>query len=254
VIGYPRLVPENVSNCPGRIAVSTDDAVIVNAWQNAVNDTEKATTESHDAYYVDVFSVSGGHDACQTNAAARWTNPSQAATPSGWSFHPTEAGQTAVAGLFVNALNSPRPIRPPRPGGNAPIGQTLSIKFGSRKVRAVSSRLAPITTTAPSKNGAKFAVTLARTGTVEFFIDRAKPGHLKNGKCRALSKRASKGRDACTRYVGLASTVTLSLPGGASNVYFTGRAGGKQLSAGKYRLRAVIGTLSAKTKTFTLSR
>jgi hypothetical protein len=157
------------------------------------------------------------------------------------------AGHQAVAGLFVNAFNSPRPIRL-----KPQIGQTLSIKFGSKKVRAVTSKLAPITSTAPSKNGAKLDVTLARSGSVAFFIDKAKPGHIKNGKCRSLSKRASKGRKACTRYVSLSSTTTLALPGGASKVYFTGRAGGKRLSAGKYRLRAELDALSAKTPIFSL--
>jgi hypothetical protein len=172
----------------------------------------------------------------------------------GWDFHPTLAGETAMSQLFIDALNAPRPIRPVKPGTAAPIGQTLGLSFGSKKVRAVASKLAPITSAAPKKYGAKLGVMLARSGSVEFFIDRAKVGHVKNGRCRSLSKRASKGRKACTRYVSLAASVTLSLPGGASNVYFTGRVGGKKLSAGKYRLRATLGTLSAKTRTFTLSR
>jgi hypothetical protein len=113
--------------------------------------------------------------------------------------------------------------------------------------------VAPITSSEPKKHGAKFTVTLARASAVEFLIDRAKPGHVKKGKCRSLSARASKGRKACTRYVRLRSSVTLSLAGGSSDLYFTGRAGGKQLSAGRYRLRAAIGALSAKTKTFNLT-
>ncbi|MBJ7353990.1 MAG: SGNH/GDSL hydrolase family protein [Thermoleophilaceae bacterium] len=256
VIGYARLIPVDVTNCPGRIEVSAGDAPVFNAWQVAVNDYARAETESHDAYYVDVFTPSAGHDGCQSDPAARWTNPKFDAMPAnaGWDFHPTLAGESAMYQLFIDAFNSPRPIRPPR-GGNAttPIGQTLSIRFGAKKVRPVTAKVAPITSSAPSRYGAKLGVTLARSGTVQFLIERAKPGHVKNGKCRALSKRASNGRKACTRYLRLSSKVTLSLPGGSSTVYFTGRADGKRLSAGRYRLRAELGSLSAKTRTFLLS-
>lgn len=260
VIGYPRMTPVDVSNCPGKIGISSGDAPVFNAWQVAINDFARAETEAHDAYYVDVFTPSEGHDGCQSNTADRWSNPGQAATTSGWSLHPTLNGQTAMASLFIDALNSPRPIRPakPGPGGKlpTPIGQTLDIalRSKSKKVRSVTSSLAPMTRTAPKRHGAKLAVTLARSATVEFLIDRAKPGRIKNRKCRSMSRRAGKGRKACTRYVRVKSKVSLALPGGTSNVYFTGRAGGKRLSEGKYRLRAVLGTLSAKTPTFKLSR
>lgn len=255
VIGYPRLIPPDGANCPGRVEVSTGDAPVFNAWQAALNDYARAETEAHDAYFVDVFTPSAGHDGCQIDPATRWSNPKFAAMPpgAGWDFHPTLAGETAMYQLFLNALNSPRPVRPRRDNTTPPIGQTLSVKFGTKKVRAVKSQLAPFTSTAPKKNGARLRVTLARSGSVEFFVERAKPGRVKNGRCRSLSKRASKGRKACTRYVSQSSTVTLSLPGGTSTVYFTGRAGGKRLSAGKYRLRAELGALSAKTPIFSLS-
>lgn len=257
VIGYPRMTPVDVSNCPGKIGISSGDAPVFNAWQVALNDFARAETEAHDAYFVDVFTPSEGHDGCQTDTAARWSNPGQAATTTGWSLHPTLNGQTAMASLFINAFNSPRPVRPIKPGPDGklpiPIGQTLDLAFRSKKVRSVRSSLAPITKTAPAKHGAKLAVTLSRSATVEFLIDRAKPGRIRKGKCRSMSTRAGKGRKACTRYVTAKSKVSLALPGGTSNVYFTGRAGGKQLSEGKYRLRAVLGALSAKTPTFKLS-
>lgn len=257
VIGYARMTPVDVSNCPGKIGISSGDAPTFNAWQVAINDFARAETEAHDAYYVDVFTPSEGHDGCQTNASTRWSNPGPAATTSGWYLHPTLNGQTAMAGLFINAFNSPRPIRPIKPGPNGttptPIGQTLDIEFGSKKVRAVTSRVSPITTTRPAKYGAKLAVTLARSGTVQFEIDRAKPGRIKNGKCRSMSRRDGKGRKACTRYVSVPSKINLALTGGSSTVYFTGRANGKRLSAGKYRLRAELGSLSAKTPVFSLS-
>jgi lysophospholipase L1-like esterase len=290
VIGYPRLLPEDISDCPGRVDISTGDAPVVNDWQRAVNDTSKATAGSHHAYYVDVFSQSTGHDACQPTAADRWINPQQSATPSGWSLHPTEAGQHAVANLFVDAYNSPRPVFPdptgptgpseptgsteptgatgpsdpgvpngpngpigPNAGGTTPVAQSLSVKLDAKRVRAVTAQLAPFTTSVTKKNGAKLSVTLARSGIVEFFIDRAKSGHSKNGKCRSLSKRESKGRKACTRYVSLTSSMALTLPSGASTVYFTGRSEGKALASGSYRLRATVGPLSATTPIFTLS-
>lgn len=258
IVGYLRLLPEqeDVSNCLGRVDISAGDAPVVEDWQRAMNKTARETAESHDAYYVDVLSQSTKHDACRPIANDRWINPGPAATPSGWSLHPTAAGHLAIANLFINAFNSPRPVRPVKsgPNGTTLIGQTLSIAFSAKKVRSATSGSAPIMTTPPKKRGAKLEVKLARSGTVEFAVDRAKAGRIKAGKCRSMSKRAGKGRKACTRYVPLQSKVILALPGGSSSVYFTGRAGGKRLAAGKYRLRAALGTLSAKTPTFKLSQ
>lgn len=250
VIGYPRLIPENISNCPGRVDVSAGDAPVVNEWQMAINDTEKAATAAHGAYYVDVYSQSEGHDACQPSEAARWTYPRPSSTPSpAWAYHPTAAGHSAVAQLFLNAFNSPRP-----PRGTTPAGQTLGIAFRSRKVRPVTSRLPSITTKPPPKFGAKLTVKLARSGSVRFVVDRAKAGWIKGGRCRSMSKRNRAGRKTCTRFVRVRSKTTLALPGGTSNVYFTGRAGGKRLASGRYRLRAATGSLSARTPIFSLSR
>lgn len=259
VIGYARLTPEDVSSCPGKIDISVGDGPVFNAWQVAVNEYSRAEAKTHDAYYVDVFTPSAGRDACQSDQSLRWANPKIGAFPAntGWDFHPTLVGEQAMYQLFVDAYNSPRPVRPVAGGGGpeaTPIGQTMSIKLRSKKIRAVKSRISPFRTKKPKKRGAKLRVTLARSGSVKFVIDRAKRGHKKNGKCRALSKRASKGRRTCTRYVRQSSSVTLSLPGGTSSVYFTGRAGGKRLASGKYRLRAKLGTLNAKTPVFSLSR
>jgi hypothetical protein len=129
----------------------------------------------------------------------------------------------------------------------------MSVDFNAKKVRAATALLAPFTSAAPKKYGAKVSVTLARSGSVEFFVDRVKPGHVKNGRCRSLSARASKGRAACKRYMSFQSRTTIELPGGTSAVYFTGRMAGKQLDAGKYRLRAAVGSLTAKTRVFSLT-
>jgi nitrite reductase/ring-hydroxylating ferredoxin subunit len=168
---------------------------------------------------------------------------------------PASAVSWTIAQFVPNEPpDSVDPISPSPESKTPAFVQTLSLKLGSKKVRPAASSAGPITGSAPGKNGAELKVTLAGSGSVEFFTDRARPGHVKGGKCRALSNAASKGRKACTRFVTLSSTVKLALPAGASSVYFTGRDGGKQLAAGKYRVRAVLGSLSAKTSTFTLSK
>lgn len=252
IVGYPRITPEDVSDCPGRIGISAGDAPVFDAWQRAVRDYAKAEAEAHDAYFVDVYAASAGHDGCQPNAADRWSNPNPAATPSGagWSLHPTLAGETAMMQLFVAAYNSPRPVRPIK-DGPAPTGQSLSIKFSAKKLRASRSRVLPFTETAPAKSGARFTLTLTRSATVTFVVERAKSGRVKNGKCRALLGRAAKGLSRCTRFVRTASAA-LPVSGGESPLYFTGRANGKRLPEGKYRLRTELGSLSAKSPTFSL--
>lgn len=254
VIGYPRLTPTDVSSCPGRIGISAGDAQTFDAWQVAVNNYARAETEAHDAYYVDLYTPSAGHDGCQADPADRWSNPNAAAVPpnAGWGLHPNLAGETAMAQHFATAYNSPRPIRPIK-NSPTPIGQTLGMGFPKKKVAAVNTRLSPISRTAPAKRGARFTVSLARSGTVTFEIDRASKGHLRNGVCRALSKRASRGRKTCTRFARAGASIDLALGGGETPLYFTGRVSGKRLAEGRYRLRARLGTLSAKSSVFALS-
>jgi lysophospholipase L1-like esterase len=241
IVGYPRLIPPDGANCWGKTNISSADAPVFDVWQRSIAQVQKDIAASHDAVYVDMYDASAGHDGCQSSG--QWTNADKTTYPYD---HPTLEGEQVMAQRLVTAINTPRPPK----GSN---GQTLSVAFTPKRVRSASAPLAPITERAPSKHGAKITVTLARAASVDFFIDHAKPGHIKGGKCRALSRRASKGRKTCTRYVNLPTVITLSLPAGTSRVYFTGRTGKKHLTAGRYRVRAVVGSLSAKTPTFSLA-
>lgn len=244
IVGYPRLIPPNGAGCWGKTNISSLDAPIFDIWQRSIAEVQKSMAEAHDADYVDMYEASAGHDGCQPSG--QWTNPDLNANPND---HPTLAGMQAMAQRLITAINTPKASK----GGTGANGQTISLVFTARKVRAASAPLAPVVGNAPSKHGAKFSVTLKNAADVDFFVDRAKPGRLKGGKCRSMSSSAGKGRKACTLYVHAASTTKLTLPAGDSTVYFTGRSGAKRLKSGKYRVRAVTSGLSVKTPTFSLS-
>lgn len=241
VVGYPRLIPPDGAGCWGKTNISSADAPVFNVWQQSIAQVHKDIAASHDAVYVDMYDASAGHDGCQSSG--QWTNPDKNANPNN---HPTLAGEQAMAQRLITAINTPRP-------GKSVAGQSISVAFASKRVRATTAHVAPITRAAPSKNGAKLGVTLTRAGEVRFLVDHAKPGRIKNGRCRSISRRAAKGRKACTIYLRAASPTTLTLPIGSSTVYFTGRSGSKRLKPGKYRLRAVASGSTAKTRTFSLS-
>lgn len=251
IVGYPRLTPPDGANCWGKTNISPGDAPVVDAWQQAVAYQQQTVAAQHGAVYVDMYEYSAGHDGCQPNAADRWSNPDILTGPTGWNNHPTEAGEAAMAARMVSMIDTPRP---PRPRSPEAAKQSLTVKLATSRVRAVKSDLAPFTRVRPAARGAKLKVTLSKAGQVNFALDRVKSGRIKNGKCRSMSRRAGRGRKACSIYVRATGTVGLSLGAGTSIVYVTGRSASKRLAAGRYRVRATTGGLIAKSGRFTLKR
>jgi hypothetical protein len=167
IVGYPRLIPPNGAGCWGKTNISSVDAPIFDIWQRSIAEVQKSMAEAHDADYVDMYEASAGHDGCQSSG--QWTNPDLNANPND---HPTLAGMQAMAQRLITAINTPKASK----GGTGANGQTISLVFTARKVRAASAPLAPVVGNAPSKHGAKFSVTLKNAADVDFFVDRAKPG------------------------------------------------------------------------------
>jgi lysophospholipase L1-like esterase len=104
LVGYQRLLPDDVSSCQGKINVTPADAAMVTAWQKQVADVQQRAAAAHEATFVDLNSASGpGTDACSAEAT-RWLNPM--INPTGWKIHPTQNGQDAAAEKLVAAIKS----------------------------------------------------------------------------------------------------------------------------------------------------
>lgn len=120
IVGYPRIIPPDGAGCWGVTNVSAGDVPVVDAWQQAVANEQKAAAAGHGAIYVDMYEASAGHDGCQSLAADRWTNPQSQALSTGWNNHPTLAGEQAMAAALVTAVNTP----PDPTGPTGPIDPT----------------------------------------------------------------------------------------------------------------------------------
>ena len=101
VVGYPDGLPQNGSNCYPDVPFSSADVTWFNSIEIDLNGVLKQTARANGATYVDTFSSSIGHDACQGSNA--WVNgllPTSAAYP----LHPNQTGESNMARQVEGAL------------------------------------------------------------------------------------------------------------------------------------------------------
>jgi lysophospholipase L1-like esterase len=101
VVGYPDGLPQNGSNCYPDVPFSSADVTWFNSIEIDLNGVLKQAAQANGATYVDTFSSSIGHDACQGSNA--WVNgllPTSAAYP----LHPNLTGEANMAKQVEGAL------------------------------------------------------------------------------------------------------------------------------------------------------
>ena len=101
VVGYPDGLPQNGSNCYPDVPFSSADVTWFNSIEIDLNGVLQQTAQANGATYVDTFSSSIGHDACQGSNA--WVNgllPTSAAYP----LHPNQTGEANMARQVEGAL------------------------------------------------------------------------------------------------------------------------------------------------------
>jgi lysophospholipase L1-like esterase len=101
VVGYPDGLPQNGSNCYPDVPFSSADVTWFNSIEIDLNGVLKQAAQANGATYVDTFSSSIGHDACQGSNA--WVNgllPTSAAYP----LHPNQTGEANMARQVEGAL------------------------------------------------------------------------------------------------------------------------------------------------------
>jgi hypothetical protein len=120
-------------------------------------------------------------------------------------------------------------------------------RFGlSRRTFArapTSTRLAATAAKAKAKakkrtaRGTTIRYTLSAPAVVTIVVERATKGRRSGSRCVKATKKL-KSRRSCVRYVKVSTLKRTHRGAGAKKVAFSGRAGGKALAVGSYRMRA----------------
>lgn len=101
VVGYPRILPEH-RGCFPVMRIATGDVAYVNEVAVRLNRAIATAARAHGATYVDMWSVSQGHDAC-AGLEQRWVEPMMGSRIR-TTVHPNAAGQRAMADAVTAAL------------------------------------------------------------------------------------------------------------------------------------------------------
>lgn len=146
----------------------------------------------------------------------------------------TAAGTGHTLRLAVDGVPNVFASTPPPEDFTAPIVSGLAIT--PARFRA-SKRGTPITTSIPSRRGARITFGLDEDATARFVIERPTPGRMVAGRCVKPTKR-NRSRKRCTRYLAVATATRSGLRAGTVLLGLTGRRTARRaLAAGRYRLR-----------------
>ncbi len=101
IVGYPDGLPVNGSNCWPLVPLSSGDIKYINSLETLLNSEIAKEAGANGATYVDTFTSSIGHDACQPSGTA-WVN-GIVPTSVGFPLHPNAAGEQNMANQVVDA-------------------------------------------------------------------------------------------------------------------------------------------------------
>jgi lysophospholipase L1-like esterase len=105
VVGYPAIFNDTDNNCWPQIPVAPDDVPYLRGIEKALNAMLASAAAANRATYVDTYTPSIGHDACQPLTINRWVEPlvpNQPAAP----VHPNAAGEQGMANAVLAAISA----------------------------------------------------------------------------------------------------------------------------------------------------
>jgi hypothetical protein len=102
VVGYPDALPHDGSSCWPYVPILPVDMHYIVAKFKEMNAMLAEQASLHDARYVDIYTSSIGHDACQVPALA-WVNGVVVVPPS-FPAHPNELGLSHSARVVARAI------------------------------------------------------------------------------------------------------------------------------------------------------
>jgi lysophospholipase L1-like esterase len=224
LVGYLDIAPPDAAGCSSAMWLTQTDGPIFDQWERAINDTLSTVAAKHGATFVDSYKASAEHTACAA-PAQRWVNP-YLGTVNGVPIHPNSAGSAAVAGLLLEAIKH---------AGLNPGPQADLSRIGFRRLRS-TPRGAAIAFTRPPRGGHRIAVNLESAAAVELKLERIVKGRVSGGVCRTAAGRNGRG-PACRRHTSTGAWQRIELQKGNTSLYLTGRARGRMLRPGWYRVR-----------------
>jgi lysophospholipase L1-like esterase len=104
VLGYPAILPNTGGGCWPRMPITSSDVSYLRAKEKQFNSMIAAQAVARHATYVDVYTPSIGHDACQSSSV-RWVEPiipTNAAAP----VHPNARGERGMSTAVIAAIHA----------------------------------------------------------------------------------------------------------------------------------------------------
>ena len=102
VLGYPAILPEGGPGCWPLLPIAPDDVPYLRDTEKALNALLATQATAAGATYVDVYTPSIGHDACQL-PGLRWVEPLVPLSPAA-PVHPNALGMQGMAAVLAGAM------------------------------------------------------------------------------------------------------------------------------------------------------
>jgi lysophospholipase L1-like esterase len=103
VVAYLAILPETGSGCWPQMPIAPDDVPYLRGIEKQLNGMLAAEAKTNRASYVDAYTASIGHDACQL-PTTRWVEPVVPTTPAA-PVHPNLFGMQGYAAAVLAAVN-----------------------------------------------------------------------------------------------------------------------------------------------------
>jgi lysophospholipase L1-like esterase len=104
VVGYPAILPEVGMGCWPLLPIAPDDVPYLRDKEKQLNAMLATQAAAAGATYVDVYTPSIGHDACQL-PGVRWVEPLLPLSPAA-PVHPNALGMQGMAAVLAGAMAS----------------------------------------------------------------------------------------------------------------------------------------------------
>ena len=102
VVGYPAILPETTPGCWPSLPIAPDDVPYLRDKEKELNAMLASQAAAAGATYVDVYTPSIGHDACQL-PGLRWVEPLVPLSPAA-PVHPNALGMAGMAAALAGAM------------------------------------------------------------------------------------------------------------------------------------------------------
>jgi hypothetical protein len=104
VVGYPAILPDTGDGCYPVMPITVGDVPYVRAKELELNSTIQQVTQTRGDVFVDTYTPSIGHDACQL-PGVKWVEPVVPTEPAA-PVHPNLRGEAGMAAALIAALDA----------------------------------------------------------------------------------------------------------------------------------------------------